>query len=128
MSVETSIVTRATTHGGLSALIGTRIFPEDPGRKAGLPYLTYMRVGTIPNHAMGRPVDCRSARFQIDGYAATKVDALALEVQILAAFDQCGVQGSIVDSIWTDQRDLTELLDASAQMRCSSFDFEVWYV
>jgi|SRR4051812_16481157 hypothetical protein len=124
MSVETSIVTRATTHVGLAALIGTRCYPEDPGRTAVLPYLVYQRVSTVPHQAMGN-CPANTARFQLDGYAATKVAALALRVQILAAFDHCGIQGDIQDSLWADEHDLGDLMDTEAKMKVISLDFEV---
>lgn len=91
MGVRESIYSRATTggHAGLSALIGTRCYPQRMPESPTLPLVVYHLVSTPPNdyqdHDGGAP-DRWTYRVQLDGWAGDADAASALGDQMFAAF------------------------------------------
>lgn len=87
MTVADSVHARATTHGGLSTLIGTRCYPRIPDNPT-FPLVLYTFVSTPANAYQdhGGTPDRWTYRVQFDGYADTKTAARALGDQIFDAF------------------------------------------
>lgn len=91
MAIETLIFTRLSTFGGLTALIGTRVYPNIAPQNAARPFVTYRRVTSDRPAAMGSDSGVVRARFQFDTFAEddeTEVgfdDAAAIRAQIRAA-------------------------------------------
>lgn len=108
MSVEESLYSRATTHAGLSALIGTRFYPVRLLEDATLPAMRYQLISTPPADYRDHdaPQDRYLYRIQLDGLAATADAAISLREQIVAAFDGwssgTAVGNSFVENQFTD--------------------------
>jgi hypothetical protein len=90
VTIHHSVYRRATTggHAGLSALIGTRCWPQRLEADANLPAMTYSIVSSPPSDYQdhdGGP-DRWVYRVQLDGYADDPDSAASLGAQMLAAF------------------------------------------
>ena len=92
MSIEPGLYAHLSAAAGVSALVGTRIYPDRLPEAAALPAITYQRVSTVAQQGIGGLAELASARVQItawaDGpgrYSAAKEIAGAV-VQSLAGF------------------------------------------
>lgn len=126
MSVETAIATRANAHSGLSALIARRCYPDkDRSTKHLTPYVIFKKVSTVPHHAMGGTVR-REYRIQFDAFAATKLEAVAVLDQVIAAFNFYS-DSTIAASLMEDSSgDDIEAPDTETQLARCSIDFKVF--
>lgn len=89
MPVDAVIYSRGSVHAGLTALIGTRLYPEkELSGTPTLPYVTFTFVSTIdPYHTFSLPIDFDADdqyRFQI--WAKTHDSARSIATQIKIAF------------------------------------------
>lgn len=66
MSLESVIFTRLTTHAGTTALIGLRCRPLRLQQKETYPAISFARISTIRQSAMGADPGLVRARVQID--------------------------------------------------------------
>mgnify|MGYP006291593043 CR=1 FL=1 len=90
MTIQESLFSRATSHSGLSDLIGTRFYPQgevpdDPTT----PFCAYQLVSTPPHNYQdheGKPNRWRY-RVQIDCYAKSRDDANSLGRQAFDCFE-----------------------------------------
>ena len=126
MTVRHSIYRRATTggHAGLSALIGTRCYPDRLPADVTFPALRYQVVSAPPGGYVdhdANPPDRWTFRIQIDGFEASSDKADALGAQMFAAFQGwtsgtavggCQVENRFqdYDSILNRHRHMVELL------------------
>lgn len=111
---------------GLSAMIGTRIYPVQLPATPVLPALTYQRIDTLPvQHRSRQQAAFSRPRFQIDGWAATYKGATVLREQIKAAMGTF-VRGSnprVDAALLRDDRDILEA--SPGRWRCS-LDYHIW--
>ena len=90
--VRFSVYSRATTHAGLSTLIGTRCWPKRLPETPTLPCMTYDIVSfpdaeQYVDHDTNGTANSRGKhRIQLDGYANTPDEAAALGIQMFVAF------------------------------------------
>ncbi len=85
MSVEADLYTRLTGHAGLSALAGTRVYPQVAPQDVTLPYLVYHRISGPVLHTFARGAPATQARFQFDAYAASALSAQQVATQLRTA-------------------------------------------
>lgn len=127
MGIEAAIYSRATTHAGLAALIGTRCHPEVLPQQSVLPAITYQRISTPRRHTMGVVPPMAHPRFQFDCFAATYLDVTTLAAQVRAAFSRwSGTVGGVevLDARLDNEIDHPPaLLGTSTEMRRVSLDF-----
>ncbi len=89
MGVRQSIYTRCTTHSGLSALIGTRCYPTNLPKGAGMPAIVYHLISTPLNlyrDHQASPSDRWTYRVQLDCYATTPDGAASVGEQAVKAW------------------------------------------
>lgn len=115
--IHEAIVARADAHG-LGGLLGTppRIFPtSEVQQNAVVPYVSFQQVSGARDHTMHAD-KLALPRIQFDCFASTRLEALDIRDQILAAFDRWSgaiagitVQSSVVesDAIDVDRDDVT---------------------
>jgi len=87
VGVAESIKARCTAYSGLSALVGTRVYPRIPANPT-FPLVTYTFVSTPANDYQdhdGTP-DRWTYRVQFDAYAETVSAARTIGDQLFAAF------------------------------------------
>jgi len=90
MTVRHSLRSRATTHAGLSALIGARFYPIRFPETLTLPAARYQIVSSPPSlyrdHESGAP-DRWVSRVQIDVFAGSSDRVATVGDQVVEAFD-----------------------------------------
>jgi hypothetical protein len=121
VSLESDLFTKLSTHGGLSALVGTRIYPNRLPDNPTLPACVYQRISTL-NHLASGDVPLIRARMQIDCWSDSYVTAGNVAVQVHAALDMASSSG-LEASIPEDEDDM---YDTDAQLHRKRIDFFIW--
>ncbi|KKL16026.1 hypothetical protein LCGC14_2499700 [marine sediment metagenome] len=131
--VYQSLYGRLSGFAGLTALVGTRIFPMAAGpAKPAFPYVTYMEVSTLERRrTMGLPISHEvTAQFRFDLYTKTTeaqsgfTACVALEKQVRLAIDN--FSDSVVDAVMFT--DLSENVDSQEGLFHRVLDFAVTYI
>lgn len=89
MSVNATLYLRATTHDGLSALIGTRFYPNRLKQDCDFPAIRYLNVSSpdeYTTHSSSGTDTRQRYRYQLDGYADTPDGLEDLRIQMYDAF------------------------------------------
>lgn len=115
MSAESALYSALSGASGLTALVGTRIYPDVIPEDADLPAVVYQRAGTSPVTTIGNVTVAENIRFVITAWAETRTAADAVAVEIgpaLAAAEnpavdrstgydpECGLYAATVDVDW----------------------------
>jgi hypothetical protein len=94
--IEEALVAYLTTHPGLSALIGTRLYPRPLPQRPTLPAVTYFRVSGPRDLAHDGPVGLAHPRFQFDCWGADTLAAIQTANQLRLALDGfSGLMGGV---------------------------------
>ena len=76
-----------STHVGLSALVGTRIYPVDALEQGAKPYCVYAVISEIRHYSHGGYSNLSEYRIQISCYGDTNASARAVVAQVIAALE-----------------------------------------
>ena len=106
MSFCDDLFTRMTTHAGLSALVGTRVYPVQFRQSGTLPAIRYTTIGSTTPSAMGSDVGLTDYRYQIDIIDSTYSGANAVRVQLKLALVRWRNAGSPQASFILTESDL----------------------
>lgn len=87
MTLEQALYNYLTGVAGLTALIGTRVYPVALPQGATLPAVVYQRVSGARIRTMGDARLARRPRIQFTVWAATYASRLAVGAQLVAALD-----------------------------------------
>lgn len=82
MAISETIYTKLTGHGGLSALVGARVYPSVFAQQGTLPAIRYTRISAVTPSAMGVDVGITDYRYQFDIVASTFASANAVLLQL----------------------------------------------
>ena len=128
MSIEGAIRSRATTHVGLSALIGTRCFAVKLPQNPVFPAMTFNRISAEREHAMGADANPTHARFQLTAFDDGYADARGLADQIKAAFDRWSgtVDTTVIQDSLREGGDL-DLYNDETKTYMAPVDFMIHY-
>lgn len=85
MSVGTDIYTKLTGDAGVSALAGTRVYPNQFKQQDTLPAIRYSRITSTNFHTMSVDVGIERVRYQFDVIDTTYSGADALKDAVKAA-------------------------------------------
>lgn len=78
-AIEEVIVSKLKAHAGLSALVGTRVYPAPLPQRPTLPAVTYQRISTLPIGSRdAAKANFERPRFQFDGWALDVAGRAAL--------------------------------------------------
>jgi hypothetical protein len=127
MTIEAAIYDRATTHAGLSALVGNRVYPDLAELNVTDPWVTFHNVSGSSVEALADDTDINIDRFQIGAWSANKDTAILIREQIKAAFKRykgthAGIE--IIDSHYITQ---IGSYDPTTLTHHIPVDFEIWY-
>jgi hypothetical protein len=78
MSFISDLFTSLTTDPSLSALIGTRLYPNDAPQDPVLPFIVYYEFANPCDQAMTGQIAVNKPRVQYSIYAGSYVDAMAV--------------------------------------------------
>lgn len=127
-TVEEQIKSRLTTHSGTNALVAGRIYPIKLIQKPTYPAITYFRVTTERNSAMGADIADVRAQFQVSAWDTSYSGVKALAAQVRDALERYGVVGAyatIQDTYFLNEVDLYDDDALIYQVACT---FEVNYL
>lgn len=88
MTIEAVLFTRLSTFAGLTALVGTRIYPSVAPQNVTAPFVTYRRISAVRRSGFGQDIGIVSARFQLDAIALTYSSMRAVVEQIVLALQR----------------------------------------
>lgn len=122
--IEATLYNRLSTYAGLTALVGTRIYPLIMPQGVTYPALVYQRISTVPRYAcMGTDVGLVRTRIQVTAWGDTfaEVKAIANQVrQALQRWNPTGVQDTFIVGEY-------DLFDETAEKFGAAVDAEVIY-
>lgn len=109
MTLEEALRAHLIAHSGLSALVGSRVYPVQVPQNVTLPAMSYQRISTAPTQHRNQPVHGR-VRMQLDGWASNYAAAVELRTQMRAAMEtfQRGSAPRVDAALLQDDRDLRE--------------------
>jgi len=82
MTIEAAINATLAAHSGITAIVGTKIYPGNAGQDATLPWLVFRNVSDNPAHVLGGLPTLTEARFEFTAYAATYKQAAEISGQV----------------------------------------------
>lgn len=85
MSAGPRLHARLTTYTGMSALVGTRVFPLLMPQNVTLPAITYQRISGTAQHGSS---NIREARYQINIWGATYASVQGIATVVRAALEE----------------------------------------
>lgn len=95
-TAEESLVARLEAVSGVTDLVSTRIYPDKLPQSATLPAITYQRISTIRETAMGNDTGIARARFQVTSFAATYAALKGVTEAVRAALQRFrGASGGV---------------------------------
>ncbi|MBI3936768.1 MAG: DUF3168 domain-containing protein [Betaproteobacteria bacterium] len=104
MTIESVLGDRVTGYAGVSALIGTRLYPQIAPKNVTLPCIVYQRGDPPPERFPvmgGADVGIVKATFAFDCYAATYLTARALADQVRQALQRWSTTtGTTVEDVF----------------------------
>ena len=87
MSIKDDFYTYLISNAGITAAVSDRIYPLTAPTSATLPYITIQRVACSHEHHMTAAAGLAAARFQVDCWAETSVDAETSAEAVREALD-----------------------------------------
>lgn len=90
MTTGTTVYSRLTSYSGISALVGTRVYPLNLPQKPTYEAITYQRISNGPQNGS---TTIRESRWQISCWAETYAEAHALAVQVKTALEEWTANG-----------------------------------
>jgi len=109
--IEDALYSRLSGFAGLTALVGTRIYPLKLEPGAALPAVSFQLIDAERDRLSGQDGVDHAARFQLDSWADTYESAKAVAAQVVAALDRWSgtVAGVVVNTSFIDsERDTFE--------------------
>ncbi|MBE9509124.1 MAG: DUF3168 domain-containing protein [Chloroflexi bacterium] len=82
LQLEAALETTLAAHGGLSALVGSRIYPLQAPMGSTLPCVVYQRIAADRVHAMAADSGLASASFLVNSYSESYAEAKDVAAQV----------------------------------------------
>jgi len=92
MSIEQTLYTTLTNDAGVSALIGTKVYPSLAPESVSNPVISYNLVSGVPISTIPGTGNAVRKRIQINCHADTYAEAKALAAAVIAALEGDGYQ------------------------------------
>lgn len=125
-TVAEALYARLTSFGGLSALVGSRIYPNIIPQNSTYPCIIYGRVAAEHFHCMEGSSGLVAETYQIDIFATSKSSAEAIAEQVRLALQGyrgtsagVAVNGVLLTDTRDDYSDVARLFNVS-------HDFKIW--
>ena len=134
MNVAVGLYSHLSTFAGLTALVGTRIYPSILPQAVTLPAITYQKISAKRTHTMGDDPGLAKPRFQITCWADTPASARAVATQVQTALQNQrnalwgGVGGVTVTVLGPDNEvDDYERTAAARDIYSIIQDYFIWH-
>ncbi len=106
MAFGETLYTKLSNNAGLTALVGTRIYPVKLRQQHTLPAIRYTRISSNTPSAMGSDIGITDYTYQFDVFAATYNAADDVLVKLKAALQRWRTSG-VQDSFIISESDLS---------------------
>jgi len=126
--IESGLFNFLNTSAGITALVGTRIFPLKITEGAAIPALIYHKISGPSEHSKDGDMGLNHPRFQITCWAKTYSDAKAVRTAVTAAlngFANGGTMGVVVAQIIVEND--ADLFDPQTFEFGASIDAIIWH-
>ena len=129
--MEQALIAKLLADGGISALVGNRVFPISRDQASALPAVTFGTVSNVPIYTNDGEAGIAEARMQIDcwgaSYPSAKLTAQAVKSALSAFFGT--VEGVVFQYVLLDgERDSREGGSNAAEYQFrTQLDFRVFY-
>ena len=132
MAIETALYSILSGDSGVSAIVGTRIYPKVIPQLASLPAVSYQEITGMREHTMDGPVGMVRSRWQINCVADSYSALRALADAVRKALDgYCDTASSTkIDACFLDNENdgLDSLPDVKGSKRYTKIlDFIIWF-
>jgi len=123
--LEAKVFTALTSAASVSALVGTRVFPDALPQETEMPALVVNVISDVPRSSLSGPVSSalHNARVQVDAYAPTRKLARQVGEAAKSAMDLNTAKQGGFDCWFASSRNLYD--DRTRHYRMS-MDFNVW--
>lgn len=127
-TLPAAIVAQLRATSTVTALVSTRIYPDQREQASALPCVVYFRVSEMLDQHLGGLSGLRMARYQFDCWASTRVTADAVAEALIAAMDgwdqttKQGVQFENVDFSSVRSGVIPDEAGGDEPTRITSFD------
>lgn len=121
MTIESDIFGTLALNSGISAIVGTRVYPVIAPELTVPPFCVYTKVVTNPVNSLIGANPLTNPLFQIDIYARTHTQASSLGILLREAI----LAATPFSAVWRDTRDDYE---PDTKLFRVSLDFSIWTV
>jgi len=131
VDIGQALKARLTGYAGLSALIGSRVYPLRLPQGATLPAVTYQRISNLYLSSHDNAGGTARPRFQFNCWGLTYASAQAVNIQLRAALN--GYKGTVTVGLETLRiqgaliADEREDADPDSGLWWISADYFIWY-
>ncbi|MEW5921568.1 MAG: DUF3168 domain-containing protein [Bacillota bacterium] len=130
MVIEEALYAYLSSHVGLTALVGSRIYPLVMPQGTTLPAVTFSKVSGPRVHAMQHDAGLAYPRFQVSCWGSTYKQAKEVAAQVRAALQDFkgtmgGPGGAEVSGVFLE--DETDLYEPNTQIYHVALDFIIWH-
>jgi hypothetical protein len=121
MTIQSDLFAALGQYAGLSALVGTRIYPDVAPEDVVRPYVVWQEVATVPVNGIDGHHSLNNYRIQIVSLDTTALRARAVAVQVRAAMAAAIAFKSIEVDFGTAD------FEVGSKVFGMRSDFSVWY-
>jgi hypothetical protein len=129
MEIEEALRAYLLTKTALTALVSTRIFPDDISDSAALPCVVYIKVSDVKDHLLTGQSTLERPVFQFSAYAATKTAVRAITNQLKTVLcDYSGTLSGVVVQKIELQNEMSSLEtggEGASKIYIEDLEFEV---
>lgn len=131
MDIYDAIVAKLKATAALTALVGTRIYPDEVPQGKLYPAVFYMTVSDVKDHFITEISSLEAPNIQLTTYADAKDDAAAVAEEIKTAIN--GYQGTLSGitiqciKLINEMPSMYKSADGTTKIYTHDLEFEVWH-
>lgn len=131
-TIEKALYSLLASDGDISALVATRIYPNNVPQDEAAPQITYMQMDGVRDHTMEGPAGLVESRWEMVGWTETYAEARELATAIRQRLDSYrGTVGTVeIQGIFMDDEDdgPQRMPGVDSAGKWSKYmNFRVWY-
>lgn len=130
MKIEEALFSHLKSHAGLSALVGTRIYPQIMPQGVTMPAVTYQKISGPREYSHGGPSELAHPRFQLSCWAKNYSTAKDIAEQVRLALQAYrgtmgGAGGVTVYGAFLENE--IDLYESDTRLYHIPVDFSIWH-
>ncbi len=134
MTIESALYSYLSTKASITALVSTRIYPQVAPDSGDYPFITYNVISESHDHAMQGATGLANPSLQVDVWAETIADRVAVSESLRNALDgftgNMGTENLSIRNCFLQNRANFNENDGEGKTPAyrSSMDFSIWHV